>query len=441
MNCVATDNHVLAKVLGASETVVMWYRWLVNRPVVKWWVDDWVGVGSMGLNEVIAIHTVDDDIAEFEILIASVSRVVWWRWLVDGPVIERWVPYWIASGDLSISLKEVEVLGLDTNLKVEAEMSVGHIVVTHNRLWVHCDWNTINLESDLFQWFLQISMKLKETNAIHAIKNVVSLHKISISHLILQEVWLDEHWNTLRLGLHKVNTINAIKNVVSLHEISISHLILQKGWLDEHWNTLGVELEGSLILRKLGSSFLFFFFGLYWWCGGWINGTFKDLKSHVSRWSDHTSNGIDCGSSVNNIVIGSDGSNLGSNISWIVIVSWVVVWVAGISVPCESIPNSLRNNLLNSLGFGIGGDGISDIILLMNILLRLLLDHVEEIFSSHLRVVVELLIESSSEGLVDTFLLVLSELDSSDIAAKESGDGQRCGVEFHFINNIIMYFR
>lgn len=64
MNCVATDNHVLAKVLGASETVVMWYRWLVNRPVVKWWVDDWVGVGSMGLNEVIAIHTVDDDIAE-----------------------------------------------------------------------------------------------------------------------------------------------------------------------------------------------------------------------------------------------------------------------------------------------------------------------------------------------------------------------------------------
>lgn len=171
------------------------------------------------------------------------------RWLVDGPVIEWWVPYWIASGDLSISLKEIEVLGLDTNLKVEAEMSVGHIVVTHNRLWVHCDWNTINLESDLFHWFLQISVKLKETNAIHAINNVVSLHKVSISHLILQEVWLNEHWNTLRLGLHKVNTINAIKNVVSLHEISISHLILQEGWLDEHWNTLGVELEGSLILR------------------------------------------------------------------------------------------------------------------------------------------------------------------------------------------------
>ena len=140
-------------------------------------------------------------------------------------------------------------------------------------------------------------------------------------------------------------------------------------------------------------------------------------------------------------MIGSDGSNLGSNITWIVIVTWVVVRVAGISVPSESVPNSLRNNLLNSLGFGIGGDGISDIILLMNILLRLLLDHVEEIFSSHLRVVVELLIESSSEGLVNTFLLVLSELDSSDIAAKESGDGQRCGVEFHFINNIIMYFR
>jgi len=197
VNCVATDNHVLAKVFGATETVVMWYRWLVNRPVVKWWVDDWVGVGSMGLNEVIAIYTVDDDIAELEILIASVTRVVWWRWLVDGPVIEGWVPYWIASGDLSISLKEVEVLGLDTNLKVEAEMSVGHIVVTHNRLWVHCDWNTINLESDLFHWFLQISVKLKETNAIHAIKNVVSLHKVSISHLILHEVWLDEHWNTL----------------------------------------------------------------------------------------------------------------------------------------------------------------------------------------------------------------------------------------------------
>jgi hypothetical protein len=155
VNCIAADNHVLAKVLSTSESLVVWHRWLVNRPVVKWWVDNWVGVGCMGLHEVIAVHTVNNDVAELEVLIAFVSRVVWWRWLVHGPVVEWWVPYWIGSGNLSIGLEEVKVLGLDTNLKIEAKVSVGHIVITHNRLWVNSDWDTLNLESDLvLNWSL-----------------------------------------------------------------------------------------------------------------------------------------------------------------------------------------------------------------------------------------------------------------------------------------------
>jgi hypothetical protein len=116
MNCITTNDHVLAKVLSTCKTVIVWYRWLIDRPVIEWWVNDWVGMGCVGLYEVVAVDAVDDDIAEFEILITFVSGVVWWRWLVDGPVVKWWVPYWILSGNLSISLEKIEVFSLDANL-------------------------------------------------------------------------------------------------------------------------------------------------------------------------------------------------------------------------------------------------------------------------------------------------------------------------------------
>jgi len=126
-------------------------------------------------------------------------------------------------------------------------------------------------------------------------------------------------------------------------------------------------------------------------------------------------------------VIGTHGSNLGSNISWIVIVAWVVVWVAGISVKCESIPDSLGNNLLNCLSLGISSSGFGNIILLFNILLSLLLNHVEERFSINLGVVSVLIVKgffvSGAYGDLLFLFVVLSELDSSDIAAEEGRDG------------------
>jgi len=233
----------------------------------------------IGLHEVVAVDSIDDDITELEILVSSVSRVVWWGWLVDGPVVEWWVPYWISGRNLSISLEKIEVLSLNADLEVKTEMSPSNNVITHDRLWVHDDWNTFNLESDLINWFRHFSVKLKEANTINTVKNVVSLHEVGVGHLILQEGWLNKNWDALRLGLHEANTINTVKNVVSLHEVGVGHLVLQESWLDEDWDSLGAELEDNFInwLLELGSNLL----GLFWWGSSWIDGTLEDLESHV----------------------------------------------------------------------------------------------------------------------------------------------------------------
>jgi len=78
MNCITTNDHVLAKILGTCKTMIVWYRWLIDRPVIKWWVNNGVGMFCVGLYEVVAVNTVNDDIAELEILITGVSSVVWW---------------------------------------------------------------------------------------------------------------------------------------------------------------------------------------------------------------------------------------------------------------------------------------------------------------------------------------------------------------------------
>ena len=37
------NDHVLTEILVCTKTSLMWAGWLVDRPVVEWWVPDWVG--------------------------------------------------------------------------------------------------------------------------------------------------------------------------------------------------------------------------------------------------------------------------------------------------------------------------------------------------------------------------------------------------------------
>ena len=39
---VSIDNDVLSEVGFASESMIVWDGWLVDRPVVEWWVNNWI---------------------------------------------------------------------------------------------------------------------------------------------------------------------------------------------------------------------------------------------------------------------------------------------------------------------------------------------------------------------------------------------------------------
>ena len=90
MNVVTVDNDVLSEIGLTIESVLMWWGWLVDGPVVVWWVLDWV----TNLEEVI-VNSIDDDISHSEVFSSLHSVVVRWRWLVDGPVVEWWVVNWV----------------------------------------------------------------------------------------------------------------------------------------------------------------------------------------------------------------------------------------------------------------------------------------------------------------------------------------------------------
>merc|ERR1712151_353117 len=93
VNGVSINDNVLSEILVCIETVIMWGRWLVNRPIVERWVNNWI-VG-FGLNQIITIDTIDDNISKVQVLVTCISMVMRNGWLVYGPVIEWWINNWV----------------------------------------------------------------------------------------------------------------------------------------------------------------------------------------------------------------------------------------------------------------------------------------------------------------------------------------------------------
>jgi len=137
MDVVAVDDNVLSEVLIGVETMVMGWGWLVNGPVVERWVDDWVL--CMSLNQIITVNAINDDISELQVLVTGVSVIVRWRWLVDGPVVEWWVHNWVLSlklDHLCLMLMKVELIWTNNNL-VQTKSCTCHSIFSHNRLWIN----------------------------------------------------------------------------------------------------------------------------------------------------------------------------------------------------------------------------------------------------------------------------------------------------------------
>jgi len=132
VNFVSINDDVLSKILIGVEAGLMRWRWLVYGPVVEWWVPDWV-LGA-GLNQVVSVNSIDDHVSKLQVLISSVSGIVWWRWLVNRPVVEWWVPNWVLSIELNVGsflLSKVELIWTYSYLR-QTKASLSHCVLSHD---------------------------------------------------------------------------------------------------------------------------------------------------------------------------------------------------------------------------------------------------------------------------------------------------------------------
>ena len=132
VNFVSINNDVLSEILISVKTSGMRWRWLVDGPVVEWWVPDWV-LGA-GLNQIVSVNSIDDHVSKLQVLISSISGIVWWRWLVNRPVVEWWVPNWVLSIELNVGsflLSKVELIWTYSHLR-QTKASLSHCVLSHN---------------------------------------------------------------------------------------------------------------------------------------------------------------------------------------------------------------------------------------------------------------------------------------------------------------------
>ena len=86
-----------------------------------------------------------------KILVGSKSVNVWWGWLVDGPVVEWWVPNWVSSLSKFGALLGILLCNFDliwTNSHLHTEIGIAHSVVHEH--WVDVHWNTFLLAESLF---------------------------------------------------------------------------------------------------------------------------------------------------------------------------------------------------------------------------------------------------------------------------------------------------
>ena len=93
----------------------------------------------------IIINTIDDDLSLTQIFITSHTMFMWWRWLVDWPVVVWWVDDWVFELNIIVSLMMFVVflvlMQVKWNLLVSCKMSV--------ESWHSCCFNfifTINIK-------------------------------------------------------------------------------------------------------------------------------------------------------------------------------------------------------------------------------------------------------------------------------------------------------
>merc|ERR1719453_54151 len=204
MNVVSIDNDVLTKILVGTKSNLMWWRWLVDRPVVEWWVDDWVS-----------------NLSKFHILSFNLLSILLW--------------------DVNL---------IRSNSHVHTEISITHAVA--HKSWVDMNWNTllVLLSQDLLLLSSGgSSLLLWKRNLIWSDED---LHvKVGISHGVTSNNWVDI--DRLTLGLSKsLFACDQILNLILL--LNLSKLGGNRSWLIGH--QVLEHSGGNVVLHKSEGSTL-----------------------------------------------------------------------------------------------------------------------------------------------------------------------------------------
>jgi len=160
---------------------------------------------------------IDDDVLT-EILVGTEASLVRWGWLVDRPVVEWWVDNWVA-GLSKLDLLGILLLNMNlirSNSHVHTEIGISHGVGHEG--WVHTNWNSsfIFLSKNLLGSSLG-SLLLWKSNLIWTNKD---LHvKVGITHSILGNNWVDIDWNTLSKSLLVCDQILHFVILLNLSEL------------------------------------------------------------------------------------------------------------------------------------------------------------------------------------------------------------------------------
>jgi len=140
--------------------------------------------------------SIDDNVLT-KVLASGQTMLMWWRWLVDGPVVPWWVVHWVLKLSKSILLWGLFGNGdlIHSNSHLHAKIGITHSVSSDN--WVHMDWDTLLLAEDLGG--LSIVLLLEKRKFIWS-----NLHvhvELGISHSVSHNDWVDVDWHSLGEGL------------------------------------------------------------------------------------------------------------------------------------------------------------------------------------------------------------------------------------------------
>jgi len=127
------DDFSEAKVFISVHTMLVRRAWLVDGPVVEWWVDDWV----VKLNKVV-VYSVNDDFPEAKVFISVHTMLVRRAWLVDRPIVEWWVNNWV------LELRVTDFIKINLHFFIEWFFS-SHIF---HKDWVNVNGYTLNLKNN-----------------------------------------------------------------------------------------------------------------------------------------------------------------------------------------------------------------------------------------------------------------------------------------------------